>query len=127
MVRLHNKNRQRRVEVQPTPEELLPAPPDGKVRCPSCHANTSLTQLGYLRKHRDLAGFPCTNKRPLVDVQSLDVLPEVSLVDHRASTPDSPRGRDAWGECRECGKWLPGQRTLCGLCGATLEDARKRR
>ena len=43
------------------------APPElreGQVRCPVCRNGTRTTVYGYLRRHVDLFGLECYNKRP---------------------------------------------------------------
>jgi hypothetical protein len=42
------------------------APPQlkaGQQRCPVCRNGATLTPLGFLRRHRDLFGHDCTNRR----------------------------------------------------------------
>jgi hypothetical protein len=41
-----------------------PPVPDGRTRCPVCRNHTGRTPSGYLRKHRDVFGHPCYNRRP---------------------------------------------------------------
>lgn len=104
-------------------------PPEGKVRCSGC--GKYVTQHGMrLRRHNDKSGFPCPEVRvPGVEVH-LSEVPPVNLPPEpkwRPASPsrasagprrekDEPARLDAGSSCRECGKWLPGERSLCGRC-----------
>lgn len=114
------------------------APPtlrEGQVRCPVCRNATSLTPRGYLRQHRDLFGDTCTNKATGERVPFVAppvVLPRVRTgpVRDPANTPERykrPPGEsrlDVGSECRDCGKWLPGERILCGRCYVRRDASR---
>ena len=82
--------------------------PEGKVKCPSC--GKAVSPVGTrLRRHKDKDGWPCPEMRvPGVEVK-LTEAPPVQITDRKADV--SPKG-----ECRECGKWLPGERSICGRC-----------
>lgn len=100
------------------PPELRP----GQVRCPVCRNATGLTPLTkVLRKHRDLFGEPCWNKSQMETVKL--VAPPVVLPrgGGQAGAEPAVAGQsrlDGGSLCTSCGKWLPGERTLCGRCFA---------
>jgi hypothetical protein len=108
-----------------------PSLADGQVRCPACRNATTLTPNGRLRKHVDLFGNECGVRsagRPTGIVAPPVSLPPAAPVRVPATQPASSavdgRSRlDAGSNCRECGKWLPGERSLCGRCYA-LGDSR---
>lgn len=92
----------------------IPAPLEpGKARCNGCSAVVSVTKNGWLRKHRTPAGEPCAYRANYRRVK-LDEIPDVQLPGKRPGA--------AYGECRECGRWLPGERTLCGQCAWKRDD-----
>lgn len=103
--------------------------PEGKVRCEAC--GKVVTVLGVrLRRHKDSSGFPCVNMRAPGAELHLSDAPPVNLPPEpkwrpatRARATAAPRREEgeparleAGSSCRECGKWLPGERSLCGRC-----------
>lgn len=109
----------------------VPPPPlkEGQVRCMVCRNATRTTPRGYLRKHTDLFGGPCFNRstgEPThVAAPPIELPPEPHLAPvaelgdslrERHAAPKSASRLDVGSECRECGKWLPGERSLCGRC-----------
>lgn len=40
------------------------------------------------------------------------------------TTTTTPKPK--FGECEDCGKWLPGQRRVCGRCYVKRDQARHR-
>lgn len=109
------------------------APPElrgNQKRCPVCRNGVATTVTGKLRKHVDLFGADCYNRNP-GDLPPIGEVPPVVLprvrdrqagAQSRTARPDEerpPSRLDAGSECRECGKWLPGERSLCGRCYAT--------
>ena len=105
----------------------VPAPKlaDGQVRCPVCRNATKRTPTGRLRMHNDLFGLRCYNRNP-GDLAHVDA-PPVVLPPERGDRPSErpkaaePAERrasrlDAGSLCQECGKWLPGERRMCGKC-----------
>jgi len=92
----------------------LPKLAPKQVRCPVClnGANFSRPNSGKLRYHVDLRGYPCPNRIP-------PGVEHVHLEDYEPA-PDEPDGRYAkrTGTCVHCGKWVPGERTVCGACVA---------
>lgn len=96
-----------------TPEPI----PEGRKQCPACHKVLTPTPLGYFRKHTGPSGARCWNKNPgdLPPVVAPPVVaPPVTLPPIRAA--ERVTRLDAGSKCRECGKWLPGERSLCGRC-----------
>jgi hypothetical protein len=54
----------------------------------------------------------------------IEELPPVVFYERsKPPTPPTPKPTPAkaksYGECRECGKWLPGERRLCGACSVS--------
>lgn len=97
---------------------------EGKVRCPACRNLTSLTPRGRLRRHRDLFGLDCPNTGTGEPV-TLDEVPDVVIPDASAPVARPPRPDekkasrlDVGSTCQGCGKWIPGERRLCGRCYA---------
>lgn len=78
----------------------------GKKPCALCGKQVSPTQR---REHTAPSGEPCPGvAQKSVPVQvHLDDVPPVLVAPHYAAKK---------GECRECGRWLPGERSLCGRC-----------
>lgn len=110
-----------------------PALKDGFVRCPVCRNAARITQSQRLRKHYDLFGDLCYNKAPEVVrprlirdegpvvVESWTRTPDVEPVVTEAVAPPErepgePSRLDVGSHCQDCGKWLPGERKLCGQC-----------
>ena len=94
-------------------------PTKGTIRYHVCDASTTLTPGGRLKAH-DIpgGGIRCINKKVLhavkVDAPPVVVPSTRSGAERRPST--EPSRLDAGSECRECGRWLPGERSLCGRC-----------
>lgn len=94
---------------------------DGKVRCNGCSSVVSLTKNGKIRKHKSPAGEDCAYVAFYAPRPSLDEVPEVVLPQTRPAR-SAPRDRshpsrlDVGSECIDCGKWLPGERSVCGAC-----------
>lgn len=84
-----------------------PALADGQARCPACRNGAHLFANGTLRRHRDLFGNTCWNRRAPGSEVHLTEVPPVVINAHATAEK---------GKCRECGKWLPGERSLCGRC-----------
>lgn len=64
MVRRAHHNTNRVTFVRGRGKDVVPPKiKDGKVRCEVCRNAVSITGRGYLRKHNDLFGHPCSNKR----------------------------------------------------------------
>lgn len=119
MSRRHQPTRR----VNPKPS-LLPKPlAPGKARCPGCSAVVAVTPNGKLRQHRAPSGEDCAVKISMREVH-LDDLPPVVIPGPRganlARVRRSPAPPDAHyapkGQCVDCGRWLPGERSLCGRC-----------
>lgn len=96
----------------------------GQARCAGCSRAVALTRNGKLCAHRDSRGDDCAYTTHVSDVQ-LDELPPVVLPKPRGRTRNTerrptnePSRLDVGSNCRECGKWLPGERYLCGACYA---------
>lgn len=98
--------------------------PEGKVVCETCRKPIGVVG-DRLRRHKDKTGFPCPNLRvpgqttALVEPPPPVHLPRLSArsAQGRARRGESEPSRlDVGGQCRECGKWLPGERSLCGRC-----------
>ena len=53
-----------RTGVASRPYEQPGPPMPGQVRCPVCRKATTPLTSGFLRKHADLFGHPCYNRRP---------------------------------------------------------------
>lgn len=118
MPRNHNSSRNaataRRIET------AAKRVPDGKVRCGACEGITSVTKNGRLRKHKTPRGEACPNVISGI-TKRLRVIPEVRIAPQgrprgEKRPPSEPSRLDAGSACRECGKWLPGERSLCGAC-----------
>ena len=107
-----------------------PALKAGKVRCPVCRNAVSVNPTGTLRKHADLFGEPCHNRAsgeatgitapPVVipDPRRFVAEPATNEAE-RVERPAHRSRLDVGSECTECGKWIPGERSLCGRCYAT--------
>lgn len=93
---------------------------EGQVRCPACRNATKLTPRGRLRKHNDLFGEVCGVRS--AGVPTGITAPPISLP-APVKARDGRSRLDGGSNCRECGKWLPGERSLCGRCYA-LGDSR---
>lgn len=94
--------------------------PDDRVTCPACGGKAKPNGTNAIRSHRTPGGDKCSRRLLAVDVTPPPiVLPLEPRPPSRASQPKAERGParlDAGSECRECGKWLPGERSLCGRC-----------
>lgn len=105
--------------------------PPGKVRCAACWAVCTVTPTGKLRAHKSPAGEPCAHRATYATRAPLDSLPPVVLPPVRTDprprepkTPPKPRVApprepsrlDVGSSCTDCGRWLPGERSLCGRC-----------
>ena len=121
MARHHQPTR--RVNPKPSliPQELEP----GKARCAGCSAVVTVNRSGTLRRHRAPSGEDCAYRVGVREVRVED-LPPVVLPPVRGNrpqvskaTPVRPPSRlDVGSNCKRCGKWLPGERSLCGACAA---------
>lgn len=98
---------------------------DGQARCPVCRQAVTLTSTGRLRQHRDLTGYPCTNRAANLEPVHLDELPPViipGLPDWRPDQPPpepkppKPPGPRTRGSCQTCGALVSGERRFCGIC-----------
>lgn len=107
---------------------------DGRVRC-ICRRTVRLTKAGRIPRHNMPNGDPCAHEavyRPRPE-QPIE-LPAVHMPPTRGysgttiadrADPETPRLL-AGSRCADCGKWLPGERSLCGRCGARRERERHR-
>lgn len=134
MARRHTPTRR----VNPKPS-IIPKPlEDGKARCPGCSAVIAVTKNGRLRKHRAPSGEDCAVATVVQPQFHLDELPPVVIPEQRTSGRKPPRRKtlddlvpaDAangatYGECVDCGKWLPGERTVCGWCYVQRNASRR--
>lgn len=96
---------------------------EGKVRCPSCRNVVTPTSTGRLRRHRDLFGSDCLNIANGEDVTLAEIPPVIippppapSSGRRTKNDPKPPSRLDVGSTCQSCGKWLPGERRLCGRC-----------
>lgn len=96
--------------------------PEGCVLC-ICGATPSITARGRMRKHKTPQGDECTHRAGYAEVV-LERLPPVVLPPNRVPSDRGPARLDVGSECRECGKWLPGERSLCGRCYAIKDASR---
>lgn len=136
MTRKRPVNRRNRIV---TAFAKIPAPlPPGKVRCLGCSAVVSLTKNGHIRAHRSPAGEPCAYRATYVKPITLTDVPPIAVPERRKPPgrkpkPDLPRPAPVVtdsrgnavpyrGECVDCGKWLPGERTVCGRCANRRND-----
>lgn len=103
--------------------------PEGKAKCTLCGKVATLLNGGRrLRKHKTPSGDACPSIAAPDATRGLTVAPPVNLqplkTSGRARRDESEPSRlDAGSECRSCGKWLPGERQLCGRCFATKKRA----
>lgn len=118
MVREHNGSRT--PQHARSVERPTASGPDVQ-RCPVCDVAVKLTQkTRLLSKHRTNDGYECPNRRTRERIE-LAALPPVEF-DARVRPPriqraaDEPSRLDAGSNCQDCGKWLPGERRLCGRC-----------
>jgi hypothetical protein len=107
-----------------TGPDKKPKPPEGKEWCPGCDKAITVNSTGFLHEHgrcgRIYVGRPDTGEAVLY------LLTPPSKREHEEyeKLVHSPRAVAAYaakrGECRNCEKKLPGERTLCGACGVRL-------
>lgn len=103
---------------------VAPTPKPGQTSCPVCRQAVAVTPRENLRAHNDLFGNPCPNRSRLVSTQIEAPAVVLPLQNRppRSKSEKRPAGEpsrlDVGSECRECGKWLPGERSLCGRCYA---------
>lgn len=98
----------------------VPALKPGQHRCPVCRAGATLTTRGSLRAHNDLFGDRCWNKAT-GEATGITAPPVVVPAGNTSPLPRPPSEAsrlDVGSSCRDCGKWLPGERSLCGRCYA---------
>lgn len=117
--RLNNRVAGRKVEAVPGKTK------DGRVLC-LCGGTAKVLKSGRLSKHRDPRGYECPIKaygrEVVVDVSQVEVdvppAPKSWEREERARhrEPGEPSRLDAGSSCEDCGKWLPGERRLCGQC-----------
>lgn len=110
-----------------------PAPlVEGKVRCAGCGTLTSVTKTGKLRRHSDADGVPCPHLAtyttgPLIDRDNLPPVvipkqprerprPREPRTQPAAPEPEELSRLDGGSSCVDCGRWLPGERSVCGRC-----------
>jgi hypothetical protein len=102
------------------PEPLEP----GKVRCLGCSKVVTLTKNGKIRAHRtpdgkeDCAYTATYGRKVSVPKVQIVIPPQPRGPGERAARDRGPSRLDAGSNCRECGKWIPGERSLCGACFA---------
>lgn len=100
----------------------IPEPvPEGKVRCAGCSAVVAVSKNGRTREHHTPAGEPCAYRVVYAQPVAMDEAPPVELPQRKRPArskrpPREPSRLDAGSNCRECGKWLPGERQVCGAC-----------
>lgn len=124
------------------PEELA----DGKVRCLGCSAVVTLTPNGHIRRHKSPAGEDCAyTSTSYAEPVHLDALPPVVVPPQRSGGTRSqikrrapkarPKAADVEqdarlaprnNECVDCGRWLPGERTVCGKCARIRNETKGR-
>ena len=113
-----------RADVEIVPPLLKP----GQARCPACRNGAGITSETRLRSHSDLFGTPCGNRVRSLEWAPIEAPPvhlpppavgEAAQRVRRAR--QEPSRIDAGSICQGpgCGKWLPGERKLCGRCYAT--------
>lgn len=115
------RRRQPHVRVVTSFTRILGELEDGKVRC-LCGKAVKPTSAGRLARHLTPSGDDCTHFASYRDPVRLDEVPEVVLPQPRepAEKPEKPAPRlDVGSACKVCGKWLPGERSLCGRCSVT--------
>lgn len=99
---------------------------DGQVRCPACRSGVAVTKSGALWRHHDLFGGYCGNVAAPADGEPLEA-PDVVVPppprEGRENRSD-PSRLDVGSHCRECNRWLPGERSLCGRCSILQGRAR---
>lgn len=105
-------------------EHPVPELTDGKVRCPVCrNAVTTTGPLGLLRKHKDVFGNQCYNKRPDGATSGVTAppvtLPAVKpdpVPRQRVRVERGDSSRIVTGYCHTCDKQIGAGRQFCGLC-----------
>lgn len=110
---------------KPKPEAEIP---EGHAKCSACAFVGKVLPSGLLNRHHSTRrDGHCPSKVP-AGVKLEVVAPPVVIPErmHPVSAggtsappkrPDSEPSRlDVGSHCRECGKWLPGERSLCGRC-----------
>ena len=108
---------------------------DGKVRCLGCSAVVGLTKNGHMRRHKSTAGEDCAYTATYAAPVHLDELPPVVVPPQsreRMTATQRERERessrlDAGSECQDCGRWLPGERMVCGKCQRARNVAKGRK
>lgn len=133
MTRRHNHRAQVVTSFVRRPEELE----DGKVRCNGCGRVVGLTSVGRTREHRTPAGEPCAYRVVYGESPAIDELPPVNVPPQKRDgyrslrrpterpARSEPSRLEAGSECQDCGKWLPGERIVCGRCFNKRQAARK--
>lgn len=111
-------------EPAPPPRGRREPKPDDRVECPTCGGRAKPKGERAIAAHRSPTGGSCPRRLLSVDVPippvSLPPAPSLSMPSKTQPRRRSEPSRlDAGSECRECGKWLPGERSLCGRCYAT--------
>lgn len=106
---------------------------EGEVHCAACFQVVTLTKNGHTRKHRTPAGEDCAYRATYGQHVQLDELPPVTFRKPRTATgkprdkaTKDPSRLEAGSRCRECDKWLPGERSLCGRCAVAADQDRRR-
>lgn len=112
----------------------IPEPlPAGKVRCAGCSAVVSLNKSGKMRAHQSPSGEPCAYSVSYSKVH-LEEIPPVVLPpapayhpprEPKPKPPKPPSRLEAGSECVDCGKWLPGERSVCGKCSIKRNRSRR--
>lgn len=112
----------------------IPAPLEpGKVRC-VCGRVVALTKNRHLRRHQTPAGEPCAHQATYAPRPHLTVVPPVKLPQGATARTNPNQSRrqageparlDAGSTCEDCGRWLPGERRLCGRCTNARTSTRK--
>lgn len=108
--------------------------PDGKALCSACERVVGLTPNKHLRRHNDRRGVECSNRisghEEATGLTAEVEMPTPTRGKRPAAMPkppSEPSRLDVGSNCVECGKWLPGERSLCGRCYATGERGRTRK
>lgn len=94
---------------------------DDRPECPRCGVRVNLNHRGRISAHKAPSGNACPCRMLAVVIEAPPVdLPPVPKPPARASRPprdpDEPSRLDAGSNCEDCGKWLPGERSVCGRC-----------
>jgi hypothetical protein len=108
----------------------------GQVRCAACGRGVTPTVNKKLRAHNAPDGTPCAHRAFYAEPVALDEIPPIVIGPEpkyreprprKASEPRPPSRLEAGSECVDCGRWLPGERSLCGRCANRRAATRRRK